>query len=131
MNKFKKSDVKFFLKDSFKGLSKKYMIDCIFNEQIQKKWYPRVGDIIVGCTGNIFVISGKHTLHEDLGGNTFFFGGGLCNRNGGCFMDDTYCSILNKDGMKYVHSDNGIEKVNDPYYSKFEDFRYVPYPHEL
>ncbi len=82
------------------------------------------------CTGNIFVISGYHQTYESLGGDKFFFGGGLCARDGGNFLNETHCSVLNTDGMEYYYGQNGIEKRENPYYSKFSNFRYVPYPHE-
>lgn len=49
---------------------------------------------------------------------------------GGNIMNETYCYILNKDGLEYRYTENGIEKFENSYYSKFSDFRYVPYPHE-
>jgi hypothetical protein len=131
MDKFIKEDLEFHLPDSFKGLTKKYIIDCIFNKKIQKKWTPKIGDLIVGCTGNIFAVSAYHSTHDSLGGDKYFFGGGLCNRDGGDIMDETFCFIMNKDGFHYKYSTIGIIKEEDLYYSKFSDFRYVPYPHEL
>lgn len=128
--RFDREDLDFFLPESFKGLSKEYILEAIFNEQIQSNWRPQVGDVIVGCTGNIFVISGYHQTHKSLGGDKFFFGGGLCVRDGGNFLNDTHCSVLNKDGLEHYHGHSGIEKRENPYYSKFSDFRYVPYPHE-
>lgn len=129
-DEFKKEDLEFFLPKTFKGLTKQYLLDCIFDTEIQKNWQPKEGDIIVGCTGNVWVISGHHQTHETLGGDKFFFGGGLCNRDGGNILNDTYAHVLNKDGLEYRYTKNGIEKFKDPYYSKFSDFRYVPYPHE-
>lgn len=131
MDKFIKEDLEFFLPDSFKGLSKDYILNAIFNKKIQNKWVPKVGDIIVGCTGNVFVISGKHDLHEDLGGVLFFFGGGLCNRDGGNILNSTYCSTLNKDGKYYSYTENGIVAKKQPHHSSWKEFRFVPYPHEL
>jgi hypothetical protein len=130
MKKFKKSDIKFFLKP-FKGLTKKYMMDCIFNEDIQSKWYPQVGDIIVGCTGNVFVISGQDMLHEKLGGTRWYFGGSMCNRTGGNTLDETYCYTMNADG-KFIGwtKDARLEEMDNLYHSSYKDFRFVPYPHE-
>ena len=130
MKKFKKSDIKFFLKP-FKGLTKKYMMECMFNEDIQSKWYPQVGDIIVGSTGNVFVISAVHRLNEKLGGDRFFFGGGMCNRDGGNCMDSTYSYTMNKTG-EFIGwtKDVRLEVMDNPYHSSFSDFRFVPYPHE-
>jgi hypothetical protein len=37
MKEFKKEDLEFYLPDTFKGLSKDYLLECIFNDEIQKK----------------------------------------------------------------------------------------------
>ena len=129
-NEFNKEDLEFFLPETFKGLTKQYLLDCIFNEEIQKNWKPREGDVIVGSTGNVWVISGCHKSHESLGGDKFFFGGGLCSRDGGNILNETYTNVLNKDGLEYRYTKNGIEKFENAYHSKFSDFRFVPYPHE-
>lgn len=131
MDEFTKEDLEFFLPDSFKGLTKQYILDCVFNEDIQRGWYPREGDIIVGPTGNVFVISGKHHLTAQLGGDLFFFGGHLCNRTGGNILDDTACFTLNKDGKYYQYTARGIEAYDKLGHSAFSHFRYVPYPHEI
>ena len=125
MKKFILEDLEFFLPDTFKGLSKGYILNVIFDDRIQNKWVPQVGDVIVGCTGNIFVISGEHDLVEQLGGKLFFFGGGLCNRDGGSVLNETYSSSMNKSG-KWINE----FKVNSSH-SSWKDFRFVPYPHEL
>jgi len=130
-SKFNKKDLEFYLPESFKGLSKSYILEKICDKKIQDSWIPKVGDIIVGRTGNIFVISGEHKLVEELGGTVYFFGGGLCSRDGSSFLNDTYSICLNKDGCKYSRTWEGIKKEYDSYYSKISDFRYVPYPHEL
>jgi CTP:phosphocholine cytidylyltransferase-like protein len=126
-------DIDFYLKDSFKGLSKKYMLECIFNEDIQKNWYPEIGDIIVTKTGNIYVISSSQNLHKDLGGKHYFFGGYFCNKDGGHIQKDTHCSVMNKDGLKYEYDTEKKEYIGKKNlsYSSFKDFRYIPYPHEL
>jgi len=131
-DEFRKDDLLFYLPESFKGLSKEYIMNCIFDESIQKAWIPTVGDVIVGPTGNIFVISAYHHLHGTLGGNLFFFGGGLCNRDGGIIMNETYSSTMNESGKWYGYNNEGkvVEKPNS-YHSSFKDFRFVPYPHEL
>jgi hypothetical protein len=127
-NKFNKKELEFFLPDSFKGLSKKYLLDCIFDEDIQQKWSPQLGDVIIGCTGNIFVIGAIEELHEKLGGREYFFGGGSCNRDGGGILDSTFCYTANESGKKYHPLDGEIE---DLYHSSIRDFKFVPYPHEL
>lgn len=128
MKEFNKEDLEFHLNDKpFKGLSKKYIMEAIFNDAIQNKWQPQVGDIIVGCTGNIFVISGIDRLHEKLGGKRYYFGGSSCNRDGGNVLDSTYCYTANESG-KHIHPIDG-EKTN-LYHSSIRNFRFVPYPHE-
>lgn len=128
MKEFNKEDLEFHLNDElFKGLHKDYIMEAIFNSDIQNKWQPQVGDIIVGCTGNIFVISGLDKLHEKLGGNRYYFGGSSCNRDGGNVLDSTYCYTANEIG-KYIHPLNGEQE--NLYHSSIRDFRYVPYPHE-
>jgi len=127
MDKFQKEDLEIFLPNTFKGLSKEYLIECIFNKKIQKNWKPTEGDIIIGPTGNIFVISGVDYLHESIGGTNYYFGGGSCNRDGGNVLDSTYCYTANESG-KYIHPIKGEQ--NNPYHSSIRKFRYVPYPHE-
>lgn len=126
---FTREDIEYWIPEiGFKGLTKQYIVNACFNESIQKSWKPKVGDVIVGCTGNIFVISGSHNLIPELGGPLYFFGGGLCNRNGGNFLDQTYCYTMNEKGIIY---DSSRRPVQDVYHSKVSSFRYVPYPHEL
>ncbi len=133
MKEFNKEVLETFLPESFKGLSKQYVLDAIFNNEIQKNWKPQIGDIIVGSTGNVFVISGDHDLVPELGGKMFFFGGGLCNRDGGNIMNETYCYTMNKSGNSYEYDINlKIKRVMKKFnHSSFKDFRFVPYPHEL
>jgi len=129
---FNKEDLDFYLKDEFKSLSKEYMMNCIFNEDIQNNWHPRVGDIIIGCTGNIFVISGHTILNESLGGEKFFFGGSSCSRDGSNFMNSTMCFTCNESGINYIRNKSGeLVEFDDPYHSSYKKFRYVPYPHEV
>lgn len=126
---FIREDLEMYLSDKpFKRLSKEYILYCIFNEDIQNKWTPQVGDIIVGPTGNIFVLAGKHHLIPELGGDTFFFAPGFCSRDGDSFMESTYSSTVNKSGIKYGF---GGKPIDDLYHTAFSHFRYVPYPHEL
>jgi hypothetical protein len=128
MEEFKKEELEFYLPETFKKLSKQYLIDNIFNEEIQKNWIPNIGDIIVGCTGNIFVISVVENLHENIGGTMYYFGGGSCNRNDGNVLDSTFLYTANESG-KYYHPIKGEQsKVG---HNSIRDFRYVPYPHEL
>lgn len=125
---FKIENLKCYLPSSFKGLSFYYMLYCIFNKDIQKKWVPKLGDIIVGETGNIFVISNVDNLHESIGGTRYYFGGGSCNRDGGNVLDSTYSSTANESGI-YYHPIDGEQQ--NYYHSSIRDFRYVPYYHEL
>lgn len=131
MKDFDKESMDFFLPKSFKGLSKQYIMNAIYDKKIQANWKPQVGDIIVGPTGNVFVIAAYHQGHESVGGDKYFFGGGLCSRDGGCIMNETYSHVLTEDGLEYYYSDEGIKTREHPYYSKFSHFRFVPYPHEL
>jgi hypothetical protein len=123
MEKFIKEDLDFYLPKSFKGLSKEYILKCIFNKGTQERWQPEVGDIIVGKTGNCFVISVKEHLHQDLGGDLFLFGGGTCSRDGGNRLNETYQFKMNKNGIACDH-------WNEKQVSSFSDYRFVPYPHE-
>jgi hypothetical protein len=124
MKEFDREDIEMFLRP-FKGLSTEYIMKCVFNEEIQKKWEPEVGDIIVGSTGNVFVISVINKLNESLGGDMCFFGGGSCNRDGGIIANSNYQFAMNKEG--FSHPDYKF----DYQIGKFSDFRFVPYPHEL
>jgi hypothetical protein len=127
MKEFNRETLEFHLPERFKGLRKEYILECIFDEEIQKKWTPNVGDLIVGCTGNIFVVSVVENKHQDIGGKMYFFGGGSCNRDGGSILDSTFYYTANESG-KYIHPLKG-EQTN-LYHSSIRDFRYVPYPHE-
>jgi hypothetical protein len=128
MGEFNREELEFYLSNkTFKGLSKNYILEAVFNDDIQKNWRPQVGDIIVGCTGNIFVISGMDRLHESIGGTTYYFGGSSCSRDGSGILDDTYCFTANESG-KYFHPLKGEQE--NSYHSSIRDFRYVPYPHE-
>lgn len=128
MEKFIRKDLEFFLPETFKGLTKNYILQCIFNDKIQEEWKPGIGDLIVGCTGNIFVISSMENRHNDLGGMLYFFGGGSCNRDGGNVLDSTFCYTANEKG-KYIHPLKGEQSNLN--HSSIRDFKYVPYPHEI
>ena len=128
MKKFKKNIINRFLPKKFKGLTKKYMLEMIFDDELQKHWVPEEGDIIVGETGNVFVISVVDDLHEKIGGKRYYFGGGSCARSGSGVMDSTFYYTANESGV-YIHPINGpIENLN---HSSIRDFKFVPYPHEL
>jgi len=132
LQKFIKEDLQFNLPKSFKGLSQEYILYCIFNDAIQSKWKPQIGDVIVGHTGNIFVISGKHfksieythTKEAIEGDSLFFFGGGLCNRDGSSLLNETHCETMNEFG-------NPPETLKEKlFFCSWKEFRFVPYPHE-
>jgi len=137
MDKFEKEKLHQFLPNTFKGLSKAYIIKCIFDEKIQKEWRPGVGDIIVGETGNVFVISAKEELHQDLGGTRYYYGGSMCSRDGSNFMRSTMCYTMNESGKWYTWADVsdigkfGIIEKENYYHTSYKNYRYVPYPHEL
>lgn len=125
---YDRETLEFFLPDEFKGLSKEYILDCIFNTEIQKNWVPGMGDIIVGPTGNIFVISEVDELHESIGGRRYYYGGGACSRGDSGVLDSTFCYTANESGI-YYHPIKG--KIENLYHSPIREYRYVPYPHEL
>lgn len=127
MEEFNFESLEFYLPDLFKGLDKKYLLECIFDEEIQRNWKPGIGDIIVGRTGNIFVISNVELLHERIGGTKYYFGGGSCNRNGGNILDETFCFTANESGI-YYHPIRGVEE--NFHHNSIRNFKYVPYPHE-
>lgn len=130
MKTFNREDLEFFLGSNtpFKGLSKDYILEAIFNEDIQNKWNPQVGDVIVGCTGNIFVISGVSHLDKSLGGTMYFYGGNSCSRDGGGVLNSTFCYSANESG-KYFDPLKGEQQ--NFYHGSIRDFRFVPYPHEI
>lgn len=120
MSKFKIDEIDFHIPLIYRGMSKKYMLSRIFDDKTQKLWKPKTGDIMIGCTGNIFVISSSTLYNEDLGGRMFFFGGGLG-------MDEEH----NRVDINYKMNEKGINKFQGVYnVNSFSDFRYIPYPHE-
>ena len=123
MEQFKKKSMAYFIDQGVKGLPKEYILDAIFDEKMQEMWHPQVGDIIVGSTGNVFVISGKQSFHEDIGGDVYFFGGTMAAMNG-CIMDTPTCYTMNHDGL-FMHS-----RKKFPGHGSWHEFRFVPYPHE-
>lgn len=125
-NKFNKKDLEFYLPERIMRLPKKYVMECIFNEDIQKKWKPKFGDLMIGPTGNAFVISAVYPYHESIGGTMYFFGGGNYSRNGDGVMDSTYCYTANESG-KYFHPIKGV--IPNSFHSSIRKFRYVPYPY--
>jgi hypothetical protein len=127
MKRFNREDIEYFLPNTFKGLSKEYILECIFDEDTQKNWKPTGGDIIVTRTGNIFIIGGEEDLHENLGGTMWYFGGGACSRDGEGVMNNTYCFSANESG-RYKDPIKG--EVPNPFHVCIRDFRFVPYPHE-
>lgn|SRR5574343_507544 len=94
MNRIKQ--LEFYLPNEFKGMTKQYILDCYFNDKIQNNWSPNIVDVIVGNTGNIFVISGHHRTTETLGGNIYFFGGFLYAEADSCRMTKHTCYAMNK-----------------------------------
>ena len=131
MKQFIKDDLEFHLPEQFKGLKKDYILSCIFDDDIQSKWIPEKGDIMVGCTGNVWVISNIEKLYESLGGDRYYFGGNSCNRDGGNVLNDTICFTANESGKLITWINGKLEEVEDSYHSSIKDFRFVPYPHEL
>lgn len=131
MDKFERESLEFWLRDDtaheYRLPNAKYVLDVLFNEDVQKSWKPQVGDLFATHTGNIYVISGDHNLTEELGGRLFFFGGGMCTRGDGCIMDETYCYTMNKDGLSWHWGENGkrsTEKAHN--HSAISKFRWIP-----
>lgn len=130
MDKFNKEDLEFYLNDDgIKGLSKEYILNCIFDKTIQRNWKPGIGDLIVGETGNIYTITSSFPFHESIGGEHFYFGGGMCVRDGGNFCNETYTMVLTKDGIEYGRDGNPVDFSTT--YRSYKNYRYIPYPHEL
>lgn len=133
MELFDEDLLRFHLPKVFKSLTKEYIIECIFNEKIQKKWIPQEGDIIVGPSGNIFTIGTISRRAPEIGGDICLFNPTLCNRDGGAFLNSTYALTFNEDGLWYDFDADAkafVGKKNYNHGAK-SDFRFVPYPHEL
>jgi hypothetical protein len=72
--------------------------------EVQQAWDPNEGDWMATkqeFMPNIYVISGKHELTEELGGTMWFFDGHLCNRDGGCLANQTATNCMNRKGIKF------------------------------
>lgn len=130
MTEFIREDVARFMKETFKGLSKEYILNCMFNESIQAKWVPQRGDMIVGSTGNIYFISAEDKLSDKLGGTQWYYGGGMCNRDDGNVLDETYCYTMNKTGIWKGWKDGSIQEYKNYYHSSLSNYKFIPYPHE-
>ena len=132
MEKFNREDIEYFLPDTFKGLSKQYLLDCIFNDDIQRLWIPEIGDIIVSKTGNIFVISNIENYCEDLGGTLYFYSGFLASTNNSNYLSVTKCYTMNKSGKWISYNSKGkLEESQNCYHNKLDNYKFVPYPHEI
>lgn len=68
------------------------------------EWVPKRGDFFATCydpeLANVYVISGETEMSPELGGKMWFYGGDLCNRDGGCRLNETFCYCMNMDGFK-------------------------------
>ena len=102
-------------------------MECIFDENIQKNWTPGKGDIIVGPSGNIFVISVVEKLHNSIGGTRYYYGGGSCSRDGGIVLNSTFYFTANESGI-YYHPLNGEQ--DNIYHTSIREYKFIPYPHE-
>ena len=129
--RFDEFELHFHLPETFKGLSKEYIIDKVFNDDIQDNWVPQIGDLMVGPTGNIYAIGAIDKLHEKLGGIKYYFGGGMCSRDGSSQMKETFCYTINESGDDIGWGDNGLEIKDNPYHGKISNYKFIPYPHEL
>ncbi len=121
---FEYDTIEFFVNDDneFK-INKSHILSMCFNEEVQSRWKPKVGDIILGKTGNLFVISSSERLNESIGGTLFFFGGGTYFYNDG--TKGTYCYTMNESGTRY---NSFKESTDDLYHSSFSEFRWIPRP---
>jgi len=129
---FDRETLEFHMPEIFKGMHKSYMLTKMFDEKIQKKWKPETGDVMVGSTGNIFVISNVEQLHEKLGGDRCYFYGHMCNRTGWNVLNETASHTMNKDGKWIGWSKEGeLVEMQNYSHSKQSHFRFVPYPHEV
>lgn len=129
MTEFNSAQLEIHIPDDVKqrwDVSKEYILDCVFHERMQEEWDPRVGDLMIGPTGNIWIISSKQNFCESFGGPMFFFGGNLCSRDGGCIMNETTCYTMNKDGFWYEWKDGNIVKEKTPSHCGFKDMRWIP-----
>lgn len=63
-NKYYKQLLELFLPDEFQGLSKEYIIDNVFNIEIQKKWVPKLGDITVSLMGDLYILENDDKVSE-------------------------------------------------------------------
>lgn len=113
---------------SIKGLSNQYILDAIFDKPTQAMWRPQVGDIIVGPTGNIFVIGASQMFYPEIGGEVFFFGGTMAASKG-CTMDTPVCYTMNRGG-RFMKPGTPKEGEYFPGHSSWKKFRFVPYAHE-
>lgn len=114
-----------------RGLSVDYIIKCALDQKIQKEWVPQIGDMILGITGNMFVISAVDEYAEEVGGTQYYFGGHkawtICENK----RKEIYsCYVFNNDGVKYKLIDANFEPLN--YLESFgmsskKDFRFIPY----
>lgn len=63
-NKDFKQLLELFLPDQFKGLSKEYIIECVFNIEIQKNWVPKLGDLTVSLMADLYVLESDEKVIE-------------------------------------------------------------------
>ena len=117
-DKFIREDLEFYLPETFRELTKEYILECIFNDEIQKNWKPQEGDVMVGCTGNIWVIASKYDYHESIGGTMYFFGGTI-GRIGGVNQSIASCHTMNESGK-------WIEEGTHFGHSSIKNFRFIP-----
>lgn len=125
--RYDRETLEFFLKgQDFQGLTVEYMLECYFDEELQKAWKPKLGDAIIGPTGNIFVIAAVEQLSQTLGGTRYYFAPGSCNRDGGVVLNETYSHTANESGLYY---DPLMGQRPNRYHTSIRKFKYIPYPH--
>lgn len=116
-------------------ISDDYKLMCARAAELQKMWFPSIGDYIIAkasycggsnqnCTDsipcddcikndNIFVIDNSFNYAESIGGTYWFFGSTLCSKDGGCITRDTCCSVITKNGIKNKYGNYDAYPLSD------------------
>lgn len=122
------------------NINSKYKLMCARAKELQKGYYPAVGDYIIAkasydaewnkdCSedvpceqciedDNVYVIDNKFDYAESVGGTYWFFNSMLCSKDGGNLANDTCCSIISKNG----HKNKWEQYDNYP----LKDFLWIP-----
>ena len=122
---------------------------CARADELQKAWYPSVGDHIIAsasydsewnlkCTedrpceqciesDNIYIIDNKYDYAESVGGTHWFFNGMMCSKDGGCITNDTCCSVITKYGEREEYDKYGVYYKKSP----MNHFLWIPTQEQL